>query len=74
MYLSVKYILENLEEKDNKKSINALAKDIAKLSLLGARGNSGLILSQFFKGLYQSLENSNPHQMNAYKILIMPSW
>ena len=59
MYLSVKYILENLEEKDNKKSINALAKDIAKLSLLGARGNSGLILSQFFKGLYQSLENKN---------------
>lgn len=59
MYLSVKYILENLEEKDNKKSINALAKDIAKLSLLGARGNSGLILSQFFKGLSQSLENKN---------------
>ena len=59
MYLSVKYILENLEEKDDKKSINALAKDIAKLSLLGARGNSGLILSQFFKGLSQSLENKN---------------
>ena len=59
MYLSVKYILENLEEKDNKKSINVLAKDIAKLSLLGARGNSGLILSQFFKGLSQSLENKN---------------
>ena len=47
MYLSVKYILENLEEKDNEKQINLLAKDIAKLSLLGARGNSGLILSQF---------------------------
>tara|TARA_B100000401_G_scaffold424408_1_gene353145 strand:+ start:1077 stop:2720 length:1644 start_codon:yes stop_codon:yes gene_type:complete len=59
MYLSVKYILENLEEKDNEKQINLLAKDIAKLSLLGARGNSGLILSQFFKGLSQSLENKN---------------
>ncbi len=66
MYLSVKYILENLNEKDKEKPINILAKDIAKLSLLGARGNSGLILSQFFKGLSQSLKNKKFLDSNSF--------
>ena len=66
MYLSIKYILENLDEEDSEKPINSLAKDIAKLSLLGARGNSGLILSQFFKGLSQSLENKNILDSNSF--------
>ncbi|MBC63744.1 MAG: hypothetical protein CL746_05435 [Chloroflexi bacterium] len=66
MYLSIKYILENLNDEDSEKPINSLAKDIAKLSLLGARGNSGLILSQFFKGLSQSLENKNILDSNSF--------
>lgn len=37
-------------------SVEAIAKVLSKGLLMGARGNSGVILSQIFRGLYQGLE------------------
>lgn len=38
-------------------SVSDLAKVLSKGLLMGARGNSGVILSQIFRGFYQSLDN-----------------
>ena len=40
----------------NDTSIEGIAKVLSKGLLMGARGNSGVILSQIFRGLYQGLE------------------
>lgn len=41
----------------NTNSIGEISKDIARAMVLSARGNSGVILSQFFKGLSLALED-----------------
>ena len=41
----------------NSTSISAVAKDFARGLLMGARGNSGVILSQIFRGFAEGLEN-----------------
>ena len=38
--------------------VNAIAKTLSKGLLMGARGNSGVILSQIFRGFYQGLEEN----------------
>ncbi len=38
------------------KNVTVLAENIARAVLLGARGNSGLILSQFFKGVNEAIQ------------------
>ena len=43
--------IKNLEEK----SIYEVAKKLSRGMLMGARGNSGVILSQFFRGIYKGL-------------------
>ncbi|MBI4321339.1 MAG: DAK2 domain-containing protein [Chloroflexi bacterium] len=43
-------------EQSPEKSVGALARAAAHGALMGARGNSGVILSQFLKGLAQALE------------------
>lgn len=40
----------------NGTSVESIAKVLSKGLLMGARGNSGVILSQIFRGLYQGLE------------------
>lgn len=40
----------------NEKSIYEVAKKLSRGMLMGARGNSGVILSQLFRGLYKGLE------------------
>ena len=47
----------SLGSKLNENNIGALSKSIARAMVLSARGNSGVILSQFFKGLSLGLEN-----------------
>ena len=42
---------------DNEPSIGLMAKKLARAMTLSARGNSGVILSQFFKGLSNGLED-----------------
>lgn len=47
--------VENLESK----SISEVAKRISKGALMGARGNSGVILSQIFRGIAKGLEDKD---------------
>lgn len=49
-------VKEALNCKEN--SVSAVAKSLSKGLLMGARGNSGVILSQIFRGIYQGLEGS----------------
>lgn len=45
--------------RSNSQNVGELAKVLSKGLLMGARGNSGVILSQIFRGLYQGLEGLN---------------
>ena len=55
MVLTMKFALEEAKlNSDNRAS--AVAKSLAHGALMGARGNSGVILSQFFRGLAKGLE------------------
>ncbi len=47
--------INNLKES----SIGKIAEAVANGSLMGARGNSGVILSQLFRGLYKGLDNAS---------------
>lgn len=57
MMLTLRSVIDDLDG-ESFLSIADVAKHMARSSLLGARGNSGLILAQFFKGLSASLEMS----------------
>jgi len=49
MSLTMNSAVENLQ-KNNFQTVEAVAKQVSKGSLMGARGNSGVILSQIFRG------------------------
>jgi len=54
MVLTMKFALEEAKlNSDNQ--VSSVAKSLAHGSLMGARGNSGVILSQFFRGLAKGL-------------------
>lgn len=55
MYLTFDAIIEELENCEEQKSVKEMAQVIARGSFMGATGNSGVILSQFFGGFSQSL-------------------
>ena len=50
-------------EKINSESIGEVAEIMAKSSLLGARGNSGVILSQLFRGIARGLSGKDEAQL-----------
>jgi DAK2 domain fusion protein YloV len=55
MVLTMKFALEEAKlNSDNQ--VSSVAKALAHGALMGARGNSGVILSQFFRGLAKGLE------------------
>lgn len=58
MYLTVEAIIEELNSCELT-SFTETAKVIARGSFMGATGNSGVILSQFFGGFSRSLDNSD---------------
>ena len=58
MFLTMKSIMDEINGTDNVKSDEIIAM-IAKGSLLGARGNSGVILAQFFQGIAKVLGNKS---------------
>ncbi|NHJ39555.1 MAG: DAK2 domain-containing protein [Asgard group archaeon] len=58
MYLTVEAIIEELENNECS-SIDETAQLIARGSFMGATGNSGVILSQFFGGFSNSINSSN---------------
>lgn len=54
--LNMRMTLENgLKKAHGQNEIGLYLKDLSEGMLLGARGNSGVILSQIFKGIYQEL-------------------
>lgn len=57
-----------VKEALNKQSdhVGELAKVLSRGLLMGARGNSGVILSQIFRGIAQSVENKN--ELTAYDL------
>ena len=54
MMLTLRSVVDDIGD-DASGTIGEVAKRMARAALLGARGNSGLILAQFFKGLSESL-------------------
>ena len=54
MVLTMKFALEEAKS-DSDNRVSAVAKSLAHGALMGARGNSGVILSQFFRGLAKGL-------------------
>lgn len=54
MYLTIRSALQAIADK-NYLSVDKLAQDFSMGALMGARGNSGVILSQLFRGFSQSL-------------------
>ncbi|MGB9552778.1 MAG: DAK2 domain-containing protein [bacterium] len=58
MQLTLKATLEELERR-KPSTMKEFAEAVVKGSLLGARGNSGVILSQLFRGFCRSLDNKD---------------
>ncbi|MGC8721763.1 MAG: DAK2 domain-containing protein [Caldisericaceae bacterium] len=56
MFLTVKTAVERLDQK-KPKNMKELGKVVCEGALIGGRGNSGVILSQIFKGFFESLDN-----------------
>ena len=69
----------------NEENIGKISKSLAKGALMGARGNSGVILSQIFRGIAKGLENiesANPTELaialkeganSAYRAVMRPT-
>jgi uncharacterized protein len=57
MLLTLRSIVEDMPT-ETTASANEASKHIARSALLGARGNSGLILAQYFKGLAEAIGDS----------------
>jgi DAK2 domain fusion protein YloV len=55
MFLTMRSSIQEAE-RGREKKIAAVAEAVARGALMGARGNSGVILSQFFRGLAKSMD------------------
>ncbi len=65
MFLTISRIVEELDKVSDPISVGEAAKRIAKGAFIGAKGNSGVILSQFLMGFCKQLEKSeelSPHE------------
>ncbi len=56
MYLTVRTAIEEIDKR-KPKNLKELGKVICEGALVGGRGNSGVILSQIFKGFFEMLDN-----------------
>ena len=84
MHLTMRSTLEEAERANNE-NVGEIAKAMAQGALMVARGNSGVILSQFFRGLAKGVDNKptiNPDEwakslveasIAAYKGLSQPT-
>ena len=62
-FINASKSVEGMEKTDATEVINA----VAKATLRGARGNSGVILSQIFRGISKNIENPNGIDAEALK-------
>jgi DAK2 domain fusion protein YloV len=58
MFLTMRSVMEEADRVSDH-SVSAVAKAMAQGALMGARGNSGVILSQFFRGLAKGLDEKD---------------
>jgi DAK2 domain fusion protein YloV len=58
MFLTMRSVMEEADRVSDH-SVAAVAKAMAQGALMGARGNSGVILSQFFRGLAKGLDDKD---------------
>ena len=58
MVLTMKFALEQVKS-DSDNQASSVAKSLAHGALMGARGNSGVILSQFWRGIAKELEGKS---------------
>ena len=66
MYLTVSSAGKKILNAPDSYGVGRLAADFSQGSLMGARGNSGVILSQIFRGLAVALsEKKNHHSQSA---------
>lgn len=66
MSLTFKAAAKEIEGLENK-SIGEISKKLAKGALMGARGNSGVILSQILRGIAKGLENKEEATVDEVK-------
>lgn len=66
MSLTFKAAAKEIEGLENK-SIGEISKKLAKGALMGARGNSGVILSQILRGMAKGLENKEEATIDEVK-------
>ncbi len=59
MFLTIKSAVEEINESEIESTAGEVAQSIANGSLLGARGNSGVILSQLFRGFARGLKGKD---------------
>jgi DAK2 domain fusion protein YloV len=58
MFLTMRSVMEEADRVSDQ-TVAAVAKAMAQGALMGARGNSGVILSQFFRGLAKGLDDKD---------------
>jgi len=56
MFLTMRSVMEEADRVADGGNVSTVAKAMAQGALMGARGNSGVILSQFFRGLAKGLD------------------
>lgn len=57
MQMTIMAGVREIENVSENTSFSSFTKTLSRGTLMGARGNSGVILSQFFRGIYNELEN-----------------
>lgn len=69
MFLTMRSVIEEADRVSGD-SVSAVAKAMAQGALMGARGNSGVILSQFFRGLAKGLDEKDSITGNDWAIAL----
>ncbi len=72
MYLTISQAVENISKLENS-DISNLVKTVSKGCLMGARGNSGVILSQIFRGFASSLHGKDQISVKEFADALMMS-
>ena len=67
MQMTIMAGVREIENVSVTSSFSTFTKTLSRGTLMGARGNSGVILSQFFRGIYNELEGVNESKITIEK-------
>jgi len=70
MSLTMQSACDEISKISNKDDLLMVCQAIAKGSLMGARGNSGVILSQIFRGFTKSISTSNSFDAQSFALAL----